>query len=201
MSPFLLFMNSVTDHPDELLPWYVNGTLATDEQDAVASHLEHCGRCRDEVAFLQKLRRQVKGEESQSPGELGFKRLQRDIKREKNAPRAMPSWWRQALAAGIVVILVQSALIVNLSRQPEQITPLGARYDGVVLQLSFAPDATEIEIRKLLERIDATLVGGPSAVGVYRVRLDVEPEAEKQITAAIAILREHKGVITHVARE
>ena len=137
MFPLLLSMSSVTEHPDELLPWYVNGTLATEERNAVESHIEHCSRCRDEVAFLQKLRRQVKDEDLRSPGQLGFKRLQRDIKRTHKIPGAIPGWWRHALAAGIVVIFLQSALLVNLWRQSEPITPLGDRYDGVVLQLAF----------------------------------------------------------------
>lgn len=40
----------------ELLPWYVNGTLAGAELAEVERHLHHCRRCQAEVEELRKLR-------------------------------------------------------------------------------------------------------------------------------------------------
>lgn len=47
----------VADHAtaDELLPWYVNGTLDSGERDAVRRHLADCAACRDSVALLSTL--------------------------------------------------------------------------------------------------------------------------------------------------
>lgn len=39
----------------ELLPWYVNGTLAGDERRAVDEHLERCPLCRGELAANEEL--------------------------------------------------------------------------------------------------------------------------------------------------
>ena len=39
----------------ELLPWYVNGTLAGEELAEVEGHLRRCRRCQAEVEELQKL--------------------------------------------------------------------------------------------------------------------------------------------------
>jgi hypothetical protein len=39
----------------ELLPWYVNATLASDERQAVEAHLERCPLCRGEVAAGERL--------------------------------------------------------------------------------------------------------------------------------------------------
>lgn len=39
----------------ELLPWYVNRTLAGDEREAVEAHLERCPLCRVEVAAGEEL--------------------------------------------------------------------------------------------------------------------------------------------------
>lgn len=36
----------------ELLPWYVNGTLAVDQVRLVRQHLEACNQCSDDYAFL-----------------------------------------------------------------------------------------------------------------------------------------------------
>jgi len=43
----------------ELIPWYVNGTLSTDEAAAVAAHLALCAGCRKELAVTLQLSLQV----------------------------------------------------------------------------------------------------------------------------------------------
>ena len=37
----------------ELLPWYLNRTLAARERDTIERHLQVCPDCRQELAFLQ----------------------------------------------------------------------------------------------------------------------------------------------------
>lgn len=93
--------------------------------------------------------------------------------------------WRNvgwSLAASIV--LAQAAIIANLMRaQPgtsveEQInraseyraTPQPA-VDHAYLEVYFKPDAKEVDIRKLLTRLDATIVDGPGEFGQYRVKV------------------------------
>lgn len=39
----------------EILPWYVNGTLDSDERTAVEAHLDRCSLCRNELAASQEL--------------------------------------------------------------------------------------------------------------------------------------------------
>src|SRR6185436_3517289 len=91
-------------HPDDQLAWYVNGTLAGTEQQAVAAHVRECARCRDEIEFLKTLRQGIKMQTADaSPGDLGLKRLLRDVKAQ---PARTRSWWQPALAAAAVVIVV-----------------------------------------------------------------------------------------------
>jgi hypothetical protein len=195
-------MKSTNAHPEDLLPWYVNGTLAPEEAGSVAKHVSQCARCRKEVEFLKQIRGQVQGEEISAPGEFGLKRLMRDIKREKRAaPGGAPGWWRPALAAGIAVIAIQSALLANYWFTDKPITTLGAGHgNGIVVQLTFVPEAPEKEIRKVLNEINGTLIGGPGSLGVYRVRLDPETPEDK-INELIGLLRARQNVVTHVARE
>lgn len=40
----------------ELLPWFVNGTLAREERAMVERHLRRCRRCRAEVEELQEMK-------------------------------------------------------------------------------------------------------------------------------------------------
>lgn len=197
-------------HPDELLPWYVNGTLAEAERAPVAAHLAQCSRCRDELAFLTSLQAGVRAAAEEDaagmPGELGLKRLLRDVGRE--VPRPMParaprSWWRPVLAAAAVLIIaVQGVTIVQLHRATNRLTPLGGPSPaGAVVQVRFDPNAREAQIRAALQAVDGELVSGPGALGIYRVRLgDLEARAPA-VVERIAELRARRGVIDYVAKD
>jgi anti-sigma-K factor RskA len=185
-------------HPDELLPWYANATLEGAERAAVEEHLRTCERCRNEVEFLRALRESVKAvdREAWTPGEFGWKRLQRDIHAMRRGPS---TWWRPALAAAAaVVIVVQAALLVNFRHGEPAITPLGGpKPAGSVIQVQFQPRATEAQIRALLQQVHGTLVDGPGALGIYRVRL----EAGEDLARDVERLRVHKDVVAHATAE
>lgn len=51
----------------ELLPWYVNGTLATVEQRTVEGHLESCLRCQAELETCRRLGETVRQTEEIAP--------------------------------------------------------------------------------------------------------------------------------------
>ncbi len=196
-------MTKPIDHPDELLPWYANGTLADGERRDVKAHLQTCERCRQELAWLQNLRAQVKADSARSPGEFGLHRLLRDAAAQKSAARRPRPWWRPALAAAAVVIVIQSAVMIDLLNRPAPITPLGGPVaQGVVLQVKFAPNATAAQIRQLLQKEQAGIVSGPGALGVYRLRLEgLSPAQDQAIRRVIGALAAQRDVVTYVERE
>lgn len=123
-------------------------------------------------------------------------RLDALLQAEKRQPANVISFpnrqrvWRNvgwSLAASIV--LAQAALIANLMRsQPgasveEQINrateyratpqpPLNYAY----LDVYFKPDAKEVDIRKSLTKLSATIVDGPGEFGQYRVKIKAGTE-------------------------
>jgi anti-sigma factor RsiW len=184
-------------HPDDLLAWYVNGTLDGAERGAVETHLRACQRCRDEVTFLGALRQGVKATGTvSSPGELGWMRLRRDARAQTRASRFR---WQPALAAAAAVLIVlQAAILVNFWPREAPITPLGAtKPDGIVLQVRFRPNATEAHIRELLQQTGGTLIDGPGALGVYRVRIVTGADASN----SLAKLNATKDVVAHAVAE
>jgi len=64
----------------------------------------------------------------------------------------------------------------------------------VHLQVVFADDITEREIRTLLGSIGATIVAGPSPMAVYTVALADDREAPAQAQERLALLRTHPKV-------
>lgn len=189
-------------HPQELLPWYANGTLGPDERQQVEAHLAHCDHCRHELTWLQSVRAQLKTDMVDGPGELGLQRLLRDV-RSQSQSRPTRQWWRPALAAAVVIIAVQFVMIIAAYRQPDTFTPLsGPAATGVVLQVKFAPNATEAQIRTLLQKVHASLIDGPGALGIYRVRLEAVTKSQTQaIQHALDDLTADHAIVTYATRE
>jgi hypothetical protein len=198
-------MRTEAKHPEKLLPWYVNDTLTDVERRGLEEHLKGCERCRSEVDYLKVLRSQMKAtSDVTSYGKLGLKRLLSDIKKEAQTPRrfAFPRWQPALVIAASLIIMLQSFVLYNYWQQSEDITTLsGPVHGGVVLQISFAPDASEAQIRKVLQSVEGSIIDGPGAIGIYRVRLNLTTEKEERINERIAILSLRSDVVIHVARE
>ena len=198
---------------DLLLPWYVNGTLSAEERTAVEAYLEDNSEAREEVALLTALRRQVKEQpQENSPGELGLQRLKREINRseEQEKPQAgggkvvsIANWWRPLAVAACLAVVIQAGVLVNLTGGPggEVDTAGGEPLLGpAVLEVTFAPSATEQEIRAVLQAAGVSIADGPSAIGVYDLRLLGPAEGDSAIEEALTKLRARGDVVTHAER-
>lgn len=194
----------------ELLPFYVNGTLDSDEKALVEQAIKNTPSLKDEIAFLEQLRGEVKNIEfGSSPGELGLKRLQKSLAEErlKNDPivRAQrkiskeQNWgWRAAAIAACLLLILQT-LITTMPHKPGDLSAAGGpaitRTNGDIISVTFAPNAREENIRNLLLSINASIVDGPSALGVYKLSVSKDP------AVALEKLRAHSTLIESAAAE
>jgi anti-sigma factor RsiW len=205
---------------DELLPWFANGTLEDEERARVERHLIACETCRRELALLRDV-----GETAAEavraappvPDALG-RTLARIDEWEANR---QPSPWARVRAMldslfGVspmprLVFVAQSALIVVLgtmlvmsrTQEPTFTTASGggSAEGGVRLTVIFEPAATEASIRQALQAVEATVVSGPSAAGVYVVSLPTEDAESPAVERAIGSLRTNVSVVRFVERE
>ncbi len=196
---------------DLLLPWYVNGTLGAEERRQVEAYLERSAHARDEVELLRQLRRQVKEETVEnSPGELGLQRLKREIRQAEAQPESsdrmagkvitVASFWRPLAVAACLAVVIQAGVLVGInsgifSLDGGVITASG---NAAVLQVTFAPDATEQQIRDVLQAAGASIADGPTALGIYNLRL-VDAEITS-VDEALAALRARGDVVTFAER-
>lgn len=190
-------------HPDELLPWLANGTLAGAERQEVEAHVATCERCRRELAWLESLRSSVAELESaQAPGEFGLNRLLRDIRRRPQYAERR-RWLAPALAASLAVVALQGVMLAHFWTRSDNIAPLGREMlDADVLQIRFEPRATEADIRDALQAIGASLIDGPGALGIYRVRLEPGVSGKSmEVSRAIAMLKARPGVVIQIVSE
>lgn len=194
-------MNDPSTHPQDLLPWYVNGSLSDVERRQVETHLQQCADCRAEVGFLQSLGKVVREDTDTVPAEFMWHRLQRDMRRGGNAAaRDGRRWWLPSLAAAaLVVIAIQGVALFNLQQQTGGYQLAGKALGGTVLQAKLVPAATEKQIRDALAVANAEIISGPSAAGVYRVRL--REDDARTIEQRIDLLRTSKEVIDYLERD
>lgn len=189
-------------HVSELLPWYANGTLPAAQRSEVDRHLGACERCRAELAWITRLGADIKAATPAPAGDLGLGRFLERIAPESNVlplrrPQR-PRWMVPALALAASVLVAQAVVIgVLLHDRQQTLHPLGGAplARGTLLQVTFVPDATEMQIRTLLARVDARIVEGPGALGVYTV--SVPPE---QADAALRELESARAVVASAAR-
>lgn len=192
-----------SSHPEKLLPWFVNHTLSESEQRTVETHLLSCTQCQKEVALLEKMRAKIQDTPISSPGEFGLHRLLKDIRQDKviqQKQKRVPSWLGTALAiAASFIIILQAGLLMDMWVHSPAVEPLGESKIGIVLQVSFAPTATEADIREMLLDVNGTFVGGPGQLGIYRIQLPFSEEPH--IAQIIDSLQQQTNFVTHVARE
>lgn len=193
---------------EELLAFLANGTIDDHDRAELERALAADEALRAERDFVARLRLGVKAaSEAPDPGELPLRRALKRIEREEARDRRPSRWWRAAAIAAGVAVVIQSGVIVRQLYAPPAGGPalLGEERPAegrAVLQVVFAPEAREGEIRALLREVHGEIVDGPSAAGVYRVALDdVAPADAVALEQAIGRLAARRDVVRHVARE
>ncbi|MDQ6956168.1 MAG: hypothetical protein Q9M21_03125 [Mariprofundaceae bacterium] len=193
------------EHPCKLLPWYVNGSLIDTERNSIESHITTCTTCQQEIAELEQLHAHVKhvGSKTLSPGELGLARLKQRIQSELSTTnkKTFHHWLKPARAAASIVIILQAGLMWNMDTQNNQKMQLLSGPSSADIQVIFTPNAAEAQIRALLQSIQAHIVDGPSAQGIYHIRIESEGNKKKELETAIQTLRKQGNVVHFVEKE
>lgn len=168
----------------ELLPWYVNGTLSDDERQWMDGFLAEHPEARAEADWFASLKTKVQESAPAVPETIGLARTMQLIHGDQ------PTWSERISAffgdfgmrpslvlAGLALVAVQSAVMLNMLVGEKQDT-VGWRANGAievkegpVLKLNFKADAKEEDIRFLLLSVQGDLIGGPGQLGDYYVRV------------------------------
>ncbi|MEX0582396.1 MAG: hypothetical protein WD185_01890 [Sneathiella sp.] len=176
---------------ERLLPFYVNGTLQGEEFERVEQAIKADPDLQKEVAFLARLRDEVKTPQAEnSPGELGLKRLQNALRQggrtsdaAASASNVVPlrNWGWRATAIAACLLLVLQTLVMLPAGTDDDLTSAGSGSitipTGNIISVTFQPDATEENIRNLLLSVGASIVAGPSALGVYKLSVPRDVDA------------------------
>ena len=211
--------NQDHDNVWELLPWYVNEGLSPQEVSQVETHLKDCPACQSEMERCQELSLSVKTNQQDewTPSAPHFAKVLANVdafenrrQKSKDAPGWFAKWFpwlidtpgparfTLALQGALVVALATTLLVRGLVptqtyqtlSQPNAHSMAG----GQQVRLVFSDDLTEKEMRGLLIGIQARLVAGPTALGVYTIALELPNSNAQTMQQALATLRGHPKV-------
>ena len=187
-----------TSRFDELLPFYVNGTLPEADRAWVDDYLRDHPAARAELHWARSLQSRLRDDVPAVSSEVGLERALARIRSEGPAPQrarraAGPSllerlgdWLgalvpqpllRPAFAGAVALAVVQGVAIVHLLGERDDVSeiravqPSAVAEHGPYLKLNFKPDAREADIRLLLVEVNGSLAAGPGQLGDYYVRV------------------------------
>ncbi|WP_077002195.1 anti-sigma factor [Variovorax sp. KK3] len=175
---------------EELLPWYVNGSLGAEDKAWVETYLAQHPDARSELDWYRSLQARVQENAPAVPATIGLARTMRLIQGDRPTLSERigalfgnfgmrPSY----ALAGLALVAVQGGVILNLlghaRDDADQIRALNAVSvkEGPMLKVAFAPDAKEADIRLLLVQVQGELAGGPGQLGDYYLRVPAGSEA------------------------
>jgi hypothetical protein len=184
---------------DELLPFYVNGTLSADDRSWVESYLSEHPVARAELQWYESLQTKLREDVPAVSSEVGMERALRRIRTEGPAPAAarrpealvaspmqrVREWLasimpqavlRPAFAGALAVVALQAVVIVTLIGERDDSTEMRTVKPTVIdkgpyLKVNFKADARETDIRMLLVEVRGSLAAGPGQLGDYYVRV------------------------------
>jgi anti-sigma factor RsiW len=205
------------DGIEELLPWHAAGTLSRRDAERVEAAL----KCDPELARRFEMVRDELGATIQLNETLGapsaramtdlFARIDAEPKR---APRALglgarvasffdgltPRTMAYASAAAVLAIVLQAGVIgVMVSKSGSggyetASAPTTAPGVGAFTIIRFAPQATMDDITKFMEMNKFNVVAGPTAGGLYKVRVGDASLAAGDLNALVKKLQSDKVV-------
>jgi hypothetical protein len=162
------------DACNELLPWYLNGTLESDERARVEAHLEACPICHRELEALSELSRALSllpenAAESMQPAPKSGK-----------APVPAPLGW--AIAASVVLLsLLGLVAYLNQAREaPPSATPAA---ETVALDLGSGPirstgSPVELRLAVTTRSVELSFLPPINGTNDYEIRTFGPDQAE-----------------------
>jgi hypothetical protein len=182
---------------ESVLPWYANGQLGQDERAALDLHLRDCSTCRASLAAEERFARTIADTGSvelapQAAMRRFFERLDTAPAPAARRPRA-----RIALlaAAQALLFVAAGAWLGAHSAAPAYVTESAqsAPASGPRIRLVADPKASLAEFERLLGRLGASVVAGPSEARVYTLAFPATLSGE-ELKARLTLARQDPAV-------
>ena len=212
---------------EALLPWHAAGTLSRRDAERVETALAHdpelarrYALVRDELAETIHL-----NETLGAPSARAMERLMAAI--EAEAPAAKPAFkldlggriaeWLSGFSprtlawsatAGALAIMLQAGLIAGMfvgetggkrGFETASFQPKAPVADGSYALIGFAPQASAADVTRFLEASKASVVDGPRAGGLYKVRVAATALPKEQLAEIVKKMQAEGAVVRFAA--
>jgi anti-sigma-K factor RskA len=169
---------------EELLPFYVNGTLSEEESRRVTEALDADPALRSEVEALEEIRLRWKAMDDTitSPGDAGLARLLAEIEaaeplaaRPAANTNAAPSFWRQAGGLLVAAAIGAAAMFFALPAPMTDDVAVTASGDATMasyaetMAVQFTDATTLADLQGVLRDEGLIIVDGPSSRNVFQL--------------------------------
>ena len=216
------------DEIESLLPWHAAGTLGRRDAQKVERALAADQElARNYAAVREELVETIRLNETLgAPSARAMQRLMADIETDAATARRSRSsfdlsvWLAEKLstfsprtlawsaAAATLAIVLQAGLLAGIFMN-ERANPQGAQLasfsteapkaEGTYALVSFAPQVSATEITRFLEAHKFSMVEGPRAGGLYKVRLSVTGLPKEELSRIVKRLQDDTSVVRFVA--
>lgn len=176
---------------------YVHGRISDEEKREIDAAIKDDASLAEELAYYKGLANAADEPAQASDHEFGWAKLSKSIDADISGTPPLPAaandnfnFWKVAtLALGLVVAAQATFLISPL--EPTTIedpiyVPV-AETTEFDLQVIFADTATSASMSELLSSLDAEIVAGPSALGLYDIRFPTKPSMDSGLEALRAM--------------
>jgi anti-sigma-K factor RskA len=196
---------------EELLPWYVTGRVSREEARGIEAALKTMPDLTDKLAQVQREReavaRAAEAVEPAPPETLQRLLQQVETTRQSRVPRIhvqgdAGGWvkgalarnvvWQAAFAIACVVVVALGVQLYNPSNGGGIATNINDS-GGATLLVTFQPAASAADIAGLLTGLNAKVVDGPRANGLYVVHVPAAQASD--VDAAMSALLAHKDLV------
>jgi len=210
-----------TEHQEvwNLLPWYVNGSLESNELFRVKNHIKTCITCRIEIKQQQLLYDRMQHTDfMQQASQTSFaqlkKRLNKPVIFDTNTENGQVRSWSgffslpifgltkyaaMSLSAFLVVLLFIFGLPIN---QPEPggeyrtlANPSETKQRDKVIRVIFVEELDAGQIESILKNVSGEIVKGPSHKDIYEVQIGRQLTDSQELIDVISQLRQNPLVV------
>lgn len=165
---------------DDLLPWYVNGTLNREERARVRRHLDQCGACRESASLLSRVDSVVS--RPMATPILPLTRPERLLERIDRLERGGRRPWRSRPIIAAASLAVAAATLLLLLPDREAGEPQPSLYETAtsapqeatmdyVMNLEFEPGVGQGDRQRVLRELDAGDIRRDDVSGAYHVNV------------------------------
>lgn len=179
---------------------YLQGRLSDEDRIVFEADIARDADLAAEVAILRGVKIAMAPQDVPDKSE-GWRRISEAIDQETFQPanqnRPIRLSLLQTAASVFLAVFLWQALAVPYLTPGSYFSPASESAPAPVLQLVFVEDAAISDISALLKTLEASIISGPGALGIYRIAF----ADEDSLRSAKNILETHKDLVARALTE